>query len=84
MLMTLNKKKKHSKMGDLNRKRRAKADKKMENRHADKSPLGLVSERRGVRGEGMQLNKQDRVEERLATYTFGHQRYKPDRVERYR
>lgn len=82
--MTLNKKKKRSKMGDLNKKHRAKADKKMENRHADKPPFGLLSERRCVRGKGKQLNKQDRVEDRLATYAFWHQRYKPDRVERYR
>lgn len=50
MLMTLNKKEKYCNMGDLNGKRGVKADKKMERRHADKPPLGLVSERRGGRG----------------------------------
>lgn len=61
-----------------------KADKKIKKRHADKPPSGLVSERRGGRGAGRQLNKQDRCEDRLATYAFRHQRYKTDRVERYR
>lgn len=40
-------------MGDLNIKHRVRADKKKkrEERRADKPPLGLVSERRGGRGE---------------------------------
>lgn len=50
MLMTPNKKKKYRNMGDLNGKRGAKADKKIERRRADKHPLGLVSERKGGRG----------------------------------
>ena len=37
-------------MGDLNRKRGVKADKKIEKRRADKPPLGPVSERTGGSG----------------------------------
>lgn len=34
-----------------------------------------------MKGEGRQPNKQDRGEDRLATYAFRHQRYKTDREE---
>lgn len=38
-----------------------------------------MSEVKGERG-GRQLSKQDRGEDRLATYAFRHRRYKTDRV----
>lgn len=46
----LDKKRKHGNMGDLNMDH-MKADKKTEKRHADKSPLDVVSESTGQRGE---------------------------------